>query len=46
MVLEGGATVNSRILIVEDESKLGEVLCDYFRSNGEIPFEASNGRRP
>lgn len=35
--------MNSKILIVEDESKLREVLCDYFRSKGEMPFEASNG---
>ena len=33
----------SRILIVEDESKLREVLCDYFRSKGESPAEAGNG---
>ncbi len=35
--------MNSKILIVEDEAKLREVLCDYFRSKGELPFEASNG---
>lgn len=35
--------MNSRILIVEDEAKLREVLCDYFRSKGELPVEASNG---
>ena len=33
----------SRILIVEDESKLREVLCDYFRRKGESPAEAGNG---
>ena len=35
--------MNSRILIVEDEAKLREILCDYFRSKGEFPVEASNG---
>ena len=32
-----------RILIVEDEERLREVLCDYLRSKGERPFEARNG---
>lgn len=36
--------MNSRILIVEDEAKLREVLCDYFSSKGEQPVEAENGR--
>lgn len=31
------------ILIVEDEQKLREVLCDYFKSRGDTPFEAENG---
>ncbi len=31
------------ILIVEDEPKLREVLCDYFLSKGDHPFEAENG---
>lgn len=35
--------MNSRILIVEDEAKLRDVLCDYYRSKGELPDEASNG---
>lgn len=35
--------MNSKILIVEDEAKLREVLCDYFSSKGEIPASASNG---
>lgn len=35
--------MNSRILIVEDEPKLREVLCDYFLSKGECPTEADNG---
>ena len=37
--------MNSRILIVEDEAKLREVLCDYFSSKGEQPVEAENGRQ-
>ena len=32
-----------RILIVEDEARLREVLCDYFKSRGEVPFEAADG---
>ena len=35
--------MNSRILIVEDEAKLREVLCDYFCSKGDLPVAASNG---
>ena len=35
--------MNDRILIVEDEAKLREVLCDYFCSKGEIPTEAADG---
>ena len=35
--------MNQRILIVEDEGKLREVLCDYFRSKGEEPVEACDG---
>lgn len=35
--------MNSKILIVEDEAKLREILCDYFSSKGELPVEASNG---
>ena len=35
--------MENRILIAEDEPKLREVLCDYFRSKGEIPVEAANG---
>ena len=31
------------ILIVEDEAKLREVLCDFFRSKGDIPAEAADG---
>ena len=40
---EEGDVMDSRILIVEDEAKLREVLCDYFKSKGEHPFEAANG---
>ena len=35
--------MNRKILIVEDEAKLREVLCDYFSSKDELPDEASNG---
>lgn len=32
-----------QVLIVEDEPKLREVLCDYFINKGDHPFEAENG---
>lgn len=32
-----------KVLIVEDEPKLREVLCDYFLNKGDSPFEAGNG---
>ena len=35
--------VNNKILIVEDEVRLRELLCDYFISKGDIPTEAKNG---
>ena len=35
--------MDSKLLIVEDEPKLREVLCDYFRSKGVLPVEAENG---
>ena len=35
--------MNHKILIVEDEARLREVLCDYFRSKGESPYEAADG---
>ena len=35
--------MNDRILIVEDEPHLREVLCDYFRSKGDCPAEAADG---
>jgi DNA-binding response OmpR family regulator len=37
--------VDYRILIVEDEPKLREILCDYFRSKGDIPVEAASGTK-
>ena len=35
--------MDCKILIVEDEAKLREVLCDYFLSKGERPVEAGGG---
>ena len=35
--------MNSRILIVEDEAYIRDILCDYFRNKGDQPFEAVNG---
>lgn len=35
--------MDRKILVVEDEAKLREVLCDYFSSKGELPDEAGNG---
>lgn len=35
--------MNTKILIVEDEEKLREVLCDYFISKGETAVEAADG---
>ena len=35
--------MHNRVLIVEDEPKLREVLCDYFRSKGDVPTEAADG---
>ena len=37
--------MKNKILIVEDEVKLREILCDYFISKGDLPFEAPNGVR-
>ena len=31
--------MDCKILIVEDEAKLREVLCDYFLSKGERPVD-------
>lgn len=33
-----------RILIVEDEPRLREILCDYFRAKGAEPIPAENGK--
>ena len=35
--------MNNRILIVEDEAYIRDILCDYFRNKGDQPFEAVNG---
>lgn len=35
--------MNNRILIVEDEDNLRDVLCDFFKSKGEFPVEATDG---
>ena len=35
--------MDCKLLIVEDEPKLREVLCDYFISKKDIPIEAKNG---
>ena len=37
--------MNNKILIVEDEPKLREILCDYFLCKGEQPYEAEDGMR-
>ena len=34
-----------RVLIVEDEPRLREVLCDYFLSKGDCPIEAADGMK-
>lgn len=35
--------MNMKILIAEDEPKLLSILCDYFRSKGDLPFPAKDG---
>ncbi|MBQ8238298.1 MAG: response regulator transcription factor [Oscillospiraceae bacterium] len=35
--------MNMKILIAEDEPRLLAVLCDYFRSKGDLPFPAKDG---
>ena len=35
--------MKNKILIVEDEEKLRTILCDYFVSKGDIPYEAKDG---
>ena len=34
-----------RIMIAEDEPQLREILCDYFRSKGDIPVEAATAQK-
>ena len=35
--------MNMKILIAEDEPKLLTILCDYFKSKGDLPFPAKDG---
>ena len=35
--------MENRILIAEDEPKLRAILCDYFRSKGDVPAPAADG---
>ena len=35
--------MNYRVLIAEDEPHLLEILCDYFRSRGDVPTAVNNG---
>ena len=35
--------MKERILIVEDELRLREILCDYFRAKGALPVPAEDG---
>lgn len=35
--------MENKILIVEDEPLLLDILCDYFRSKGQLPIPAKNG---
>jgi len=35
--------MNLHILIAEDEPRLLEIVCDYFRSKGDHPIPAKNG---
>lgn len=35
--------MQNRVLIAEDESRLREVVCDYFISKGDVPIPASDG---
>ena len=36
--------MGDRVLIVEDETRLREILCDYFSAKGEQPVGAENGQ--
>jgi DNA-binding response OmpR family regulator len=42
---DGGGDVNERILIVEDEPRIGDVLERYLRAAGFLTERASSGRR-
>lgn len=35
--------MQNRILVVEDEPRLREIVCDYFSAKGEIPIPMENG---
>lgn len=35
--------MQNRILVVEDEPRLREILCDYFAAKGELPIPMENG---
>ena len=35
--------MENKILVVEDEPRLREIVCDYFRSKGQTPIPAENG---
>lgn len=37
--------MGDRILIVEDEQRLRDILCDYFRAKGEEPVGLENGQQ-
>ena len=37
--------MENRILITEDEPRLLELLCDYIKSRGDLPFPAANGEK-
>lgn len=41
----GGMKMDYKILIVEDERNLREILCDYFKSKSELPIAAENGMK-
>jgi DNA-binding response OmpR family regulator len=35
--------MENRVLVVEDEPRLREIVCDYFQAKGETPIPAENG---
>ena len=41
---KGVTFMENKILIVEDEPLLLDILCDYFRAKGQTPIPAKNGR--